>query len=593
MCGINAVVSFSGIEDSDRELVHCMNREMVYRGPDGSGIWSDNTVCLGAVRLAIIGVGNGQQPITNETGNVVLVCNGEIYNYQELKESLIGSGHVFKTDTDIEVLVHLYEERGIQFVSHIKGMFAFAIYDSANRCLIFGRDRLGEKPLYYSQQFGKIIVSSEAKAIAINCDQDVSIDDSVLLNTNYCSYPQDPRRTLYREIKRVAPGEYITVGLSSLTRSRYWNGRRNSTYAGTLDDAILEATKLLKQAVQRTMISDVPVAILLSGGIDSSAIAAIAKSQTKQLQAISVGYEGCSRLDERSVARRLANDLGIVLHEIELTKRDFIDCFDKYFEYLDEPIWDPASVMQWYIFKRAREIGLKVLLNGQASDELFFGYPSELIAARHFEGLKKISTYLPVGRRGIRLFLRDLFRSPRLMFRLLRTPSNGEWVSRNLASLNDVDYSLPEGVFWAYVHSGDNPLESRFNFNREVYLPTNGFLQTDKLSMAHSCEVRSPFADADLVDFIQSLPQSFLVGDFEPKWFLKKALAGIVPDYILNLPKQGFQPSDECLHALTKKFTSDENYWIPMTKEVTQRILKNICDRRSEKRKRKSLIAVP
>jgi asparagine synthase (glutamine-hydrolysing) len=584
MCGVNAVYSFSNTTSYDRELIQRMNQEISYRGPDDQGIWSDATVCLGAVRLAIIGLRNGHQPIVNESEKLVLACNGEIYNHAELKSLLSECGHKFRTDTDIEVLLHLYEEYGRDFVNRIKGMFAFVIYDSTKRLLLAGRDRLGEKPLYYSQMFGKFIVSSEAKAIAVHCDQEVTSDQRVVLESNYSAFPQDPERTLFNEIRRVLPGECIEISDCKIDRWRYWNGRRRVSFSGSKPDAVEETARLLSQAVERTMIAEVPVAVLLSGGVDSSAIAAYARQFSSNLSAISVGYEGQSPNDERSLARRLAKDLHIDLHEIELTGDDFVKAFDEYFTALDEPIWDPASIMQWYIFKKSSDLGFKVLLSGQGADEIFFGYPSHITEALHMEHLRQISAHLPISKKNIRTLLRLLCSSPRKILDLLRSRGDDGWQRMYLdKGLKTPDFSTPRSVFWSYVNSDSNCLEARFNYLREIYLSTNGFLQTDKLSMAHSCEVRCPFADVDLVEFVQSLPLTFVIGDKSPKLLLREAVTSKVPDYILKQPKRGFQPAEDCLRKLTKKFTVSENHWVPMAQEITKRITANIANLRSER----------
>jgi asparagine synthase (glutamine-hydrolysing) len=582
MCGINAVYSFASISDDDCRTVERMNDEMRYRGPDDSGIWSDETVCLGAVRLAIIGLGNGHQPITNETGDVVVVCNGEIYNYLELRKTLVEQGHRFSTETDIEVLVHLYEQHGNEFVRHIKGMFAFALYNSAKRLMVIGRDRLGEKPLYYSQQFGRFIVSSEAKTIAIFGDQEPTIDQDVMMETNYSSFPQDPQRTLFNEIKRILPGECFVVSTNRVERFRYWQGRRVGTFSGTEDEAASEVRRLLENAVKRTLISDVPVAVMLSGGIDSSVIAKIGKQASPNLEAITVGYEGDSAQDERYLAQRVAENSGIRLHEIELSKEDFVRAFEEYSDFLDEPIWDPASIMQWHIFKQAKSLGFRVLLSGQASDEMFFGYPNDIGAARHFEFLRNCSEYLPIGRRGLRLFLKEFCKAPKKFFSDLRSNGRGELSKRKLPGFGSTSaYENPRHIFWSYLHSHPDALEARFNYLREIYLPSNGFLQMDKLSMAHSVEVRSPFADVDLVDFVLSLPRALLTDGRLAKMLLKRAVVSLIPDFIMVQPKRGFQPSDELLSLMMRSFSPAKDSWSAMTNEVCRRVLRNIADARS------------
>jgi asparagine synthase (glutamine-hydrolysing) len=581
MCGINVTYSFSSITERDRASIDLMNQEMRYRGPDDQGIWSDEICCLGAVRLAIIGLGNGHQPILNESEDMVLVCNGEIYNYRELKDSLVEKGHRFNTDTDIEVLVHLYEEHGRDFIKQVKGMFAFAIYDQKGKTLVFGRDRLGEKPLYYSQQFGKLIVSSEIKTIAIYGDQEVTVDESVVAEASYSSFPQDPERSLFNEIKRVPPGECITVTQSKFERFRLWNGRRQVTFSATEEDAVIETRRLLEQAVNRTLIADVPIAVMLSGGIDSSGIAAIACRYSLTLEAITVGYEGDSLQDERPIARRMAKDLGIKLHEIELTMADFSEAFEEYTQILDEPIWDPASIMQWHVYKRACKLGFKVLLTGQGSDEFFFGYPTHIESARHHGRLRQLSRYLPVGRRSIKAILRDCARSPREFFDVLKLTTNFESLPKSDKQTDSLGaFFNPRGIFWAYQNGSLDPIEARFNYLREIYLAANGFLQADTLSMANSVEVRSPFADVDLATFLLSIPLRFLVKEGESKSLLRRALKDLLPEWILNMPKKGFQPSDACLDSLVSNYTKGNDGWSVMTKEIATRAIARMIERR-------------
>lgn len=577
MCGINGIFRPRPITEDDRRLVANMNREMAYRGPDDEGIEAQGSVCLGMVRLAIIGLGNGHQPIFNENKSLFLVCNGEIYNYLDLRKELESLGHVFRTASDVEVLLHLYEEDSERFLDRIVGMFAFAIYDSVKDQLIIGRDRLGEKPLYYSHQMGLFAFSSEAKTIARHCLRNTSVDESGRLDCNDYSYPQDPRNTIYTEIKRILPGEFAVIDQRGVSFHTYWIPRRTPTFAGTLPEAVAQTRKLFEQAVERTLLAEVPLAVLLSGGIDSSAITAVAVQHKKDLNAITIGYKGEGENDERRYARRLAKDLNLTLHEIEIGARDFVEAFDEYVSFLDEPIGDPAGIMQWHIYKKAKALGIKVLLNGLGGDEIFFGYAGQNESAETWQFLRDLLAPLPFDRNGAPAFLKKVATHPRKLWQCLRQFRDQHLRLCNLKLPTRHSRALPTCNSQRYETTSETVVQSDYNYLLDIYLPLNGFALTDKLSMANSIEVRCPFADADVVNFVLSLPLNMVYRADNAKGLLKEALTGVLPDWLLKLPKKGFTPDHSLLVRFLDRFPGEkhqrEKLALAIMENITQHII--------------------
>ena len=371
MCGISAVFKYNRVTDSDKERLHKMNKEMKYRGPDDEGVWSDERCGLAQTRLSIIGLDNGHQPMSNEDESLILVCNGEIYNYKVLILELQSKGHVFRTNTDSEVIVHLYEEYGTACLQYLRGMFAFCMYDRKKDLLFCARDRIGEKTLYYAEVPCGVVFSTELKAIVKYYIDKPQVNVRNLAESIRYGYPIEQKNTYVEQIKRVLPGEYFVVDTQGVESHSYWNRYCLPKFEGTRDEAQHEVLRLMQESVANCLQSDVPVAVLLSGGIDSSAIAHFAKQTGKEIHCICAGYKGQNACDERAVAKKYASEKGLIYHEIELDASDYKSIFDEYPYYIDEPVSDIASIAQWAIYKKAKELGFKVLLGGLGGDELF------------------------------------------------------------------------------------------------------------------------------------------------------------------------------------------------------------------------------
>lgn len=565
MCGISAIYRYTCVSDEDRNRLSRMNSEMSYRGPDGCEVWTDDKCGLAHTRLSIIGIDNGRQPLLSGDGQIVLICNGEIYNYVELKNELKGKGYEFMTDSDSETILHLYEEYDVYCLKHLRGMFAFCLYDKRKKRLFAARDRMGEKPLYFSQIQTGVVFSSELKAILKNYIDKPQIDSHALAESIRYNYPIDLRNTFVRQIKRVCAGEYVIVDDGGIEVRKYWSYRSNPTFDGSKDETKKEILRLMRESVDMTLRSDVPVAVLLSSGIDSTAIAALAKETGREIHVITAGYRQGGGVDERSAARRFAKEKGLVYHEVELDVSDFKSIFDIYTKYIDEPVCDVSSMSQWALYQKASELGFKVLLSGVGGDELFYGYPAH----------NKLAESLILAKEH-----RDLFpwKSKKLQFMkfMLRN-----WRYVLYAGYPEkIDDSLP--VRWTYddyvkfsrdaemeiwgdrfefkdidVHysfSSEADIDTVYEFMTTRFMNTLCLYLADRLGMGNSVEVRCPLLDYKLTEFVTSLPRKYRYEKGNAKSLMKEALCGILPDYILNASKRGFTPPFGYIYEMNSEY---------------------------------------
>lgn len=568
MCGISAIYRFTEISDADIINLHKMNHEMAYRGPDGEGYWNDETCALAHKRLSIIGLQNGSQPLSNPEGSLKLICNGEIYNYKQLKQELSARGYSFKTDSDCEPILYLYELYGTDCLQYIRGMFAFCLYDIKNKRLFVARDRVGEKFLYYSQLKTGFVFSTELKTILkyyIDCPQ---INGHALAEAIRFNYPIEPQQTFIEQIKRVRAGEYLVIDEHGLQRHTYWTHKHTPIFEGSAEEAKSEVLRLLRESVTNCLQSDVPVAVLLSGGVDSSAIAAMAKESREEIHVISAGYEGRPAQDEREIAKQFAKENKLVFHEIELSETDFSSFFEEYIQFIDEPISDVSAMSQFALYKKAKELGFTVLLSGIGGDELFYGYPyynrlSESIRLHRdhmslFPWKNKKLDYLNYFIRNWKNILYAGYPTVKLddappvawtyedycQF----AQSASIEVHGDTISFGDLDVH--------YSFSSNSDLDAIYDFVFTKFMCHLSLYLSDRLGMANSVEIRSPLLDYKLVDFVSSLPPDIKFTNGTPKEFFKKCLTGIVPDWILNGTKKGFEPP----WAFIKEMCAKYNY---------------------------------
>jgi len=521
MCGINAVLDWKGTLGAPAARIAAMNAQMRYRGPDGDGAWAEGPVALGMRRLSIIDLEGGQQPLFNEDRSLVLVCNGEIYNFKELRAGLEARGHRFATGSDAETILHLYEERGPDCLADLRGMFAFVLWDRTRQRVFAARDRVGIKPLYLGSVRGALFLSSELKGILAGAGLDPTLRPEALRTFLAFSYPLDPRHTLVEGITRVLPGEYLLDSGGGPEHHVWWTPPFGGEQgiAPAEDEEVLG---MLSEAVDLHLRSDVPVGVLLSGGLDSSTLCALARNADAACQAISAGYLGSHAEDERPVARRTAQALGLDLLEVECAVSDFEADFEALVQVCDEPVGDIAAMAQWALYRRARQAGYKVLLTGLGGDEVFFGYPPWNALAESFR------EHTPGSRERAEQVVQAFTRS--------LDPAS----TRVLAGpLSQAPAAAEIEALWQGIPPGPDEIAALLF---RGYLVHNGCQLADKLGMGCSVEVRVPFLDHALVEKVLALPLSQRFDPARTKPLLRRVMAGRLPEEITSGPKRGFAP---------------------------------------------------
>lgn len=570
MCGITSVLRYTSISDTDKKKLSLMNEEMHYRGPDDSGMWHDSKCGLAQTRLSIIGLEKGKQPLFNEDKSLALICNGEIYNYIELKKVLIAKNHSFSSDTDSETILHLYEEFGIKCLKHLRGMFAFCLWDTNINRLFVARDRIGEKTLYYSQIPSGVVFSSELKTILKYYIDTPQINLQQLAAPIRYTTPTNIKDTYIEQIKRVEPGQYLLVDDTGIQKYQYWKREVSTIFPGSYLAAKNETLHLMRESVDICMRSDVPIAVLLSGGIDSSAVAALAKETGREVHTITAGYKGQHACDERGDAKRFAKEKGLIYHEIELDESDFKNCFEEFTQFIDEPICDMASFAQWALYKKTKELGFKVLLGGMGGDELFYGYPdwnrlaeSLSLHRQHqnlfpWKGIDKKIAYLKFVLNNLKYILFAGYP------RKISDSSICSWMYDDYTKFAETAEFTHNGeklcfrdidLYHTFGHSElGKEINLVYDFACSYIMPMVYLYLTDRLGMGNSMEIRSPLLDYKLVEHVSSLPLSINYRKGEPKFFMKEVLKGILPDYILNADKRGFQPPPSFINEVVDEY---------------------------------------
>lgn len=549
MCGIVGEISLSDKAVSTNRVTD-MLMAIKHRGPDGQGVYSDKKVSLGMVRLAIIDVATGDQPLFNEDKSIVIVGNGEIYNYKELNKKL--KKHKFKTGSDIETIVHLYEQRGINFLNELRGMFAFILYDKKKDLVVIARDRAGEKPVYLTHIDKTLYISSELKAIMTLPGVDKQLDISSIDNFFHFYFIPEPK-TIFKHVKKLEKGHALIIDLKANTTTDY------KYYDPLLDSFSADPSKLINETLddscKLTLRSDVPVGLSLSGGIDSGAILSLAAPAYKDtLKAFSVGYENRPPTDERKIAKELADKYKVEFFDIELKSSDFVKDFPQLIYDSDDPIADIASFSIYSVSKSARENNIKVLLGGLGGDELFFGY--RWVS----EAIKKSINNLEKIKDGHPLFFYDQI-SPYTQAEKFITPGYGPLLKGEI-----------RGASIRYMESSDvkddnQVILSSLRLLRDLWLTSNCVALSDRLSMANSVELRSPFLDHKLLELSLSSDKNLYSFEQNEKYYLKKAMRGILPKAVLDREKRGFTPPvgewlrlviDKYVHLLNVGFLSEQ-----------------------------------
>jgi asparagine synthase (glutamine-hydrolysing) len=559
MCGICGKLMLGSEATVSPELVKAMADTIYHRGPDDDGYYVSGPIGLGFRRLSIIDLQTGHQPVSNEDGTVQIIFNGEIYNYQELRAFLLNKGHTFKTQSDTEVIVHLYEEFGSQCVEKLRGMFAFAIWNENTKTLFLARDRVGIKPLYYCLTDTSLVFASEIKAIL--ADPSITREIAPEMIDRFLTFLYVPgQETLLKGIRKLAPGHYLLVKDGQAVVEQYWDLRfAETTGRQSLKDAQADLTSLLAEAVELHMIADVPVGVLLSGGVDSTGVLSLAVHGTdKAISSFTVGFSGGAVADERPYARLAAKTFGTQHYEMTISAEDFAAFLPQYVWHMEEPVCEPPAIALYYVSKLARS-HVKVLLSGEGGDEAFAGYsnyrnlvwlerikrglsPLNGAAARglsfadsllHLPGMAK---YVPL--------MNDRF--PNYYYSRTSNPHRysgnrlGKVYSADFAQAIDREHSLePVRELQAHVR-GQNTLDAMLYIDTKTWLPDDLLIKADKMTMANSVELRVPLLDHKVLEFAASLPPSFKLNGFNLKYILKSVLSQKIPKEIRNRKKTGF-----------------------------------------------------
>jgi asparagine synthase (glutamine-hydrolysing) len=546
-----------------------MRDTMVHRGPDGGGVWisPDRKIGLGHRRLSIIDLSTiANQPMANEDGSIQVVFNGEIYNHAEIREELVSiGGHRWKTDhSDTEVVIHAFEQWGIDCLHKFRGMFAIGLWDGRKRELLLIRDRIGIKPLYYSIHNNRLTFASEIKALLEDPDQKRAVHEEAFFH--YLSFLTTPApQTLFAGIKKLPCGTWLRIRENGqMQEHKYWDVLDNTTPLVNVSEEEISRMLLaeLRTAVKLRKVSDVPVGVFLSGGIDSSTNAALfSEGEGGTVKTFSIGYQGEYQTyqNELHFARRMAKEVGAEYHELLLSIDDLIDFLPRMVQLQDEPIADPVCVPVYYVSKLARDNGVIVCQVGEGSDELFWGYPwwKTSLQLQRYDDLPVPRFLKSLGVQGLRLLGRD----QSLQYEWLRRGAAGIPVFWGGAeAFTDVQKKrlLSErlrGQFkdltsWEAIR----PIRQRFEekawekshlnwmsyVDLNMRLPELLLMRVDKMSMGVSLEGRVPFLDHKFVELAMSIPEAIKTKNGTLKYILKRSVRGLIPDELIDRPKQGF-----------------------------------------------------
>jgi len=557
MCGICGKLNFEDGATVSPRLLKAMADSIRHRGPDDEGYYSAGQVGLGFRRLSIIDLKTGHQPICNEDGTVWIVFNGEIYNYKELRKDLLSRGHVFKSQTDTEVIVHLYEEFGESCVEKLRGMFAFAIWDRPKQTLLLARDRVGIKPLYYRLTGSSIIFGSEIKAILADPDAESEIHPE-MIDRFLTFYYLPGEETLFKNIRKLAPGTCMVVKRGKAIIKQYWD-LQFTPKQQSFESAQEQLLTLLEETVDLHMISDVPVGFLLSGGVDSTALLGFAVGKTRHnLSSYTIGFSDAGLTDERPFARLAASLYGSEHHEMTIGPKDFVDFLPQYIRHMEEPVCEPPAVALYFVSKMAKEF-VKVLISGEGGDEAFAGYPNYRsmvwlervknlckplnsamsIAAGLLAGLPgahNLHKYAPLANIPFDQYYYSRTSSPFTFF----NAHAREFYTDEFSCLVDKNYSTAPVRKYLEASRADCTLSRMLYVDTKTWLPDDLLIKADKITMANSVELRVPLLDHRILEFAASLPTSYKVHGLTTKYIAKRALRKRVPATILNRRKAGF-----------------------------------------------------
>jgi len=563
MCGIAGWINLEnnrGVNQSEAVL-HSMCEKMTHRGPDFEGLWTDATVALGMRRLSVIDLHTGEQPVYSEDKSVVVMMNGELYNYREVRADLEKRGHKFVTSSDTEILPHLYEEYGEAMLDEINGMFAFVLWDKRKQKLLIARDKFGEKPLYYGVFDGKLIFASEPKVLLANLSVKAEINLDSL--RQYLSFDYVPApNSIYKGISKLPAAHFLTVERGEIKTRRYWNltwqkpGREQGR---TLESSAEELRELLADAVRMRLVADVPLGILLSGGVDSSTVAAFATQfSSEKVKTFSIGFEEDS-FDESKFARQVATHLNTEHYEEKLSVEKAADLISEIGTWLDEPMSDGSLIPTLLLSKFVRK-HVTVALGGDGGDEIFAGYPMYFAhkVANFYNSvpsflrnglIEPIVNNLPVSNKNLSFDYKakrfvaaskyDLVTRHHSWFGSFSIDEQSQLLSKDVLAQtsNDIYKGAKELL---EICDAANEIEQMQFLDINFYMAEDILTKVDRASMSVSLEVRAPFLDPRVAQFAANIPLEYKLKGNKGKYILKKAVEPLLPKNILHRPKKGF-----------------------------------------------------
>ena len=560
MCGICGKIHFNKTRKSDSTLLREMTSVLNHRGPDDSGIYTEGRVGLGHQRLSIIDLSAaGHQPMANEDNSIHIVFNGEIYNFEELRKDLEKKDHIFRSHTDTEVILHLYEEEGTNCVKHLRGMFAFAIWDSNRDMLFLSRDRAGKKPLVYTTVDNSLIFASEIKSLLKDPAVKPEVENEAMHHFLTYQYVPGPL-TIFKNIKKLPPAHSLILKNGNITLERYWNlSYKKDPDCKSVESCCEKLMSVFTDAVKTRLRSDVPLGAFLSGGIDSSAtVAVMSKLMNRPVKTFTIGFEE-SDYNELPYAKLVAEKYKTE-HTEFVVKPDAVKILPKLVWHYDEPFADPSAIPTYYVSKLTRE-HVTVALNGDGADESFAGY--ERYAANQLAAyyekipeafreniIKKIANLFPYQEnrwsitRRLKRFLNGVRDTKERRYIQWFCYFNNEMKNtlytdsfkNNVSSFDSIDFTAD-----LYSKSDAQSLIDKTLFvDINSYLPYDLLAKMDIASMANSLEARSPFLDHKVMEFAASIPANFKLRGMQTKYILKKAFVPLLPKNILSRKKMGF-----------------------------------------------------
>ncbi len=562
MCGIAGWANLDSENPSPNTgevVLHSMCERMKHRGPDSEGLWLEDSVALGMRRLSIIDLHTGEQPVYSEDKQIVVVMNGELYNFREVRRDLEKRGHKFETQTDTEILPHLYEEYGDQMVEHINGMFAFALWDKRKQKLLLARDKFGEKPLYYGVFDEKLIFASEPKVLLENPHVEAEINTDAL--RQYLSFDYVPApHSIYKGISKLPAAHLLVLEKGEIKTRRYWNlSFHKNGNTPTVKEAAARLKELLADSVRMRLVSDVPLGILLSGGVDSSTVAAFATQfSTEKVKTFSIGFEEDS-FDESKFARQVAAHLGTEHYEDKLSVEKAADLISEIGTWLDEPMSD-GSLLPTFLLSRFVRKYVTVALGGDGGDEIFAGYPMYFghKMARVYDRIPRvfrsgliepIINNLPVSTKNLSFDYKakrfvaaskyDAVTRHHSWFGSFSIDGQNDLLSETVLSNTSADVYAGAKNLLKICDATDQIEQMQF-LDMNFYMAEDILTKVDRASMAVSLEVRAPFLDPRVAEFAAGLPLEYKLKGSKGKYILKKAVEDLLPRNILQRPKKGF-----------------------------------------------------